>query len=147
MFGIGITEIVLILIVALVIVGPEKLPELVKTIAKGFNEFKRTTNDLKRSIEWNPDSSRRGYRSSESGPLKEDEEKVVDEQKENAGEVEDEPLVESVKPQKRASKKPATGKRATVGKSASKKAPAKKKTVRKRATKKSVKRTVGEGSD
>ena len=51
MFGIGFTEILLILIVALVIIGPEKLPELAKTIGKAFNEFKRTSNDIKRTIE------------------------------------------------------------------------------------------------
>ncbi|MEE9543292.1 MAG: twin-arginine translocase TatA/TatE family subunit [Thermodesulfobacteriota bacterium] len=51
MFGIGITEIILILIVALVIIGPEKLPELAKTIGKTFNEFKRTSNDIKRTFD------------------------------------------------------------------------------------------------
>lgn len=64
MFGIGVTEIILILIVALVIVGPEKLPDLVKSLAKGFNEFKRTTNDLKRSIEWDSAPNRRKARAS-----------------------------------------------------------------------------------
>ena len=54
MFGIGFTEILLILIVGLIVIGPEKLPELAKTIGKAFNEFKRTTNDIKRTIEGKP---------------------------------------------------------------------------------------------
>ena len=38
MFGIGSTEILLIMIVALVVIGPSKLPELFKSVGKGINE-------------------------------------------------------------------------------------------------------------
>jgi len=51
MFGIGMTEVLLILAVALVILGPKKLPELAKTLGKAFGEFKRSVNDLKSSID------------------------------------------------------------------------------------------------
>ena len=54
MFGIGVTEVLLILIVALIFIGPEKLPELARTIGKTFNEFKRTSNDIRRTIEPDP---------------------------------------------------------------------------------------------
>ena len=43
----GWTEMVVIFIVALVVFGPEKLPDLAKTAAKGLREFKRATDDLK----------------------------------------------------------------------------------------------------
>ncbi|MGE4519915.1 MAG: twin-arginine translocase TatA/TatE family subunit [Desulfobacteraceae bacterium] len=51
MFGIGMPEILVILAVALIVIGPKKLPELAKTLGKAFGEFKRSINDLKESVE------------------------------------------------------------------------------------------------
>ena len=51
MFGIGMPEILIILALALIIIGPKKLPELAKTLGKAFGEFKRSVNDLKSNIE------------------------------------------------------------------------------------------------
>lgn len=45
MFGIGTFEIVIILLIALLILGPKKLPELVKSISKGIREFRRSLID------------------------------------------------------------------------------------------------------
>ncbi len=50
MFGIGITEIIVILVVALLVVGPKKLPELAKTLGRTMAEFRKTADDLKESI-------------------------------------------------------------------------------------------------
>jgi len=50
MFGIGLTEILLILVVALLVVGPKKLPELARTLGKGLAEFRRTADEFKESI-------------------------------------------------------------------------------------------------
>ncbi|MCD6291950.1 MAG: twin-arginine translocase TatA/TatE family subunit [Deltaproteobacteria bacterium] len=50
MFGIGITEIIIILVVALLVVGPKKLPELAKTLGRGLAEFRRTADDFKSSV-------------------------------------------------------------------------------------------------
>ena len=51
MFGIGMTEMVLIAALALIVLGPKKLPDLARSLGKGFAEFKRATNDLKSTID------------------------------------------------------------------------------------------------
>ncbi|HET6268201.1 MAG TPA: TatA/E family twin arginine-targeting protein translocase [Acidobacteriota bacterium] len=48
---IGFQELVLILIIALVIFGPKKLPELGRSLGKTLAEFKRASNEIKQSIE------------------------------------------------------------------------------------------------
>jgi TatA/E family protein of Tat protein translocase len=47
MFGIGMPELLLILGLALVVLGPKKLPELAKALGKGLAEFRRATDELK----------------------------------------------------------------------------------------------------
>ncbi len=52
MFGsIGFPELILIFIIALLLFGPRKLPEIGKTLGKAMNEFRRASNDLQRSLE------------------------------------------------------------------------------------------------
>ncbi|MCI5157749.1 MAG: twin-arginine translocase subunit TatB [Candidatus Electrothrix sp. AUS1_2] len=50
MFGIGLPEMIVILAVALIVVGPDKLPELARSLAKGVNELKKTMNQVKDSL-------------------------------------------------------------------------------------------------
>ncbi len=47
MFGIGMPELLLILGLALIVLGPKKLPELARALGKGMAEFRRATDDLK----------------------------------------------------------------------------------------------------
>jgi TatA/E family protein of Tat protein translocase len=51
MGNLGFQEIVLIFVIALIIFGPRKLPEIGKTLGKSLAEFKKATNDLKQSWE------------------------------------------------------------------------------------------------
>jgi Tat protein translocase TatB subunit len=51
MFGIGMPEMLLILAIALIIIGPKKLPDLAKSLGRAFAEFKRATSELKESLE------------------------------------------------------------------------------------------------
>ena len=54
MFGIGLTEIIIILGVALLVIGPDKLPEVAKTLGKALAEFKKIADGVKTSIEDEP---------------------------------------------------------------------------------------------
>ena len=51
MFGIGMPEMLLILAIALIVIGPKKLPDLAKSLGRALGEFKKATSDLKRSME------------------------------------------------------------------------------------------------
>lgn len=50
MFGIGIGEIALIFIVALLVLGPDKLPQVANTVAKLFREFHKAKEEIKTSL-------------------------------------------------------------------------------------------------
>jgi len=50
MGSLGLPEIAFILVLALLIFGPKKLPEIGRTLGKGMAEFRKATNELKRSV-------------------------------------------------------------------------------------------------
>lgn len=52
MFGsIGLPELVIIFIIALLVFGPKKLPEVGKTVGKAIRDFKKSTEDIKEKFE------------------------------------------------------------------------------------------------
>jgi TatA/E family protein of Tat protein translocase len=50
MFGLGFPEIAMILVIALIVLGPSKLPELARSLGKGLKEFRKATDDFKSTI-------------------------------------------------------------------------------------------------
>lgn len=51
MFGIGFPELLLIMAIALIVLGPKRLPDLAKALGRGFSEFKKATDELKQTFE------------------------------------------------------------------------------------------------
>ncbi len=51
MFGIGMPEMLMILAIALIVIGPKKLPDLARSIGRALGEFRRATSDIKESIQ------------------------------------------------------------------------------------------------
>ncbi len=50
MFGIGMTELLVILAIGLIVIGPKKLPELARSLGKGLAEFRRASTDIRREF-------------------------------------------------------------------------------------------------
>jgi Tat protein translocase TatB subunit len=50
MFGIGMTELVVILAIGLLVLGPKRLPDLARSLGKGLAEFRRASTDLRREF-------------------------------------------------------------------------------------------------
>ena len=51
MFGIGFPELLLIMALALIVLGPKRLPYLARALGRGVSEFKRATDELKQTFE------------------------------------------------------------------------------------------------
>ncbi len=51
MGGLGIQEMIVILVIALIIFGPKKLPEIGKSLGKGIAEFKKASSELAKTLE------------------------------------------------------------------------------------------------
>ena len=55
MFGIGFPELILIMVIALIVIGPSKLPDLARALGKGMAEFRKATQDIKDSLDLDGD--------------------------------------------------------------------------------------------
>jgi len=51
MFGIGMQEIILVLLIALIFLGPKRIPEIAKSLGKALREFRKASSDLREEIE------------------------------------------------------------------------------------------------
>ena len=55
MFGVGMLKFIIIAAIALIVIGPKKLPDLARTLCRGFNEFRKAldgvTDDFKQTLQ------------------------------------------------------------------------------------------------
>ncbi len=58
MFGIGFNEVLIILILALIIIGPKKLPDIAKALGKGYREFRKAFDEVKEEMDLNFDDEK-----------------------------------------------------------------------------------------
>ncbi len=66
MFGLSMWEIAIIALVILFVVGPKRLPDVAKSIGKGYGEFKRTFNEMKQTVNVNDNNVRTSSRTTET---------------------------------------------------------------------------------
>ena len=90
MFGIGMTELLVILTIGLIVIGPKKLPELARSLGKGLAEFRRASTEVRREflsvadeakIDPPPQRPAEGQSEKEGGHEKEGEREKTDEPK------------------------------------------------------------------
>lgn len=89
MFGIGTSEILIILLIALLILGPKEIPKIAKTIGRGMRQLERAKNEFRESIEFEAEEETHSRKSSpeSENPAQEN----PDESEDVTGEINDIP--------------------------------------------------------
>jgi len=70
MFGIGFPELLLILAIALVVIGPKRLPDLARALGRGLAEFKKATDELKQTFQEETQTSETRQRLLKEGKIR-----------------------------------------------------------------------------
>ena len=52
MFGIGSTELIVILLVILIVIGPKRFPEIARSLGRRYRQFQRSLNDIRENLEF-----------------------------------------------------------------------------------------------
>jgi TatA/E family protein of Tat protein translocase len=78
MFGIGTTELIIIMFIILLIFGAKKLPELAQGLGKGIREFKKASNEIQEElkIDTEPEPPKQKIQSNENEESSKDKEKL-----------------------------------------------------------------------
>ena len=97
MFGLGMQEIIIILVVALLIIGPKKLPDLARSLGKALREFKGAADDFKHNLEIEPHelTPRSNIKTTHKAPAKETIETVPENNDKTLEEKEEESSIEA----------------------------------------------------
>lgn len=86
--GLGSTELIFILVVALIFFGPRKLPQLARSMGKGLSEFRKASDDFKRT--WEREVALEGARAEDNSVMELEQEQASYEATQSG----DQPLVE-----------------------------------------------------
>ncbi len=106
MFGIGMPEMILILAIALIVIGPKKLPDLAKSLGRAMREFKKATNEFKETM--HIDSEMEDVKKAFSG-ISDDVKEAVDLKLEPEKKTEDQPQPDTADEEKNETKNEASG--------------------------------------
>ena len=98
MFGMGMPEILLILAIALIVLGPKKLPEIAKSLGRGIAEFKKATSDFKQNMA--VDNDFKDAKETLQGIKTDVEQSVRDTMAQSAATVDDEDVDDDAAPKK-----------------------------------------------
>jgi Tat protein translocase TatB subunit len=81
MFGIGTSEILIILLIALLVLGPDEIPKIARTLGRGMREIERAKNELRDSIQFEMDEKDTPQKASAEEDVNAEKEKVNTDEK------------------------------------------------------------------